>query len=74
MRAKVYITGETKSDAVFRALEGCQRGDLVVYHVGPHCGGVHRFSALSASQRGMCLLFCKKVGDGVFEYMAMKRW
>jgi hypothetical protein len=46
---------------------------LVVYHVGPHCGGVHRFSALSASQRGMCLLFCKKVGDGVFEYMAMKR-
>ena len=50
------ITGEPKSDALFIALEGCQKGDRVIYHVGPHCGGVHRFSALSASDRGIYLL------------------
>lgn len=67
------ITGEAKSDALFIALEGCQKGDRVIYHVGPHCGGVHRFSALSASDRGICLLFCKRVGEGMFAYLAVKK-
>lgn len=55
------------------AIDGAQRGDRILYHVGPHCGGVHRYLAQSASERGKCILFCKRVGDGVFAYLAVKR-
>lgn len=55
------------------ALEGAQRGDRVVYHVGHCCGGPHRLAALSASVEGKCFLFCKRVGDGVFAYLAVRR-
>lgn len=60
-------------DAFHSALEGAQRGDRIVYHVGQHCGGPARLAALSASERGKCLLFCKRVRDGVFAYLAVKR-
>jgi hypothetical protein len=68
----VDITAED-SRVFHMAMQDAQRGDRILYHVGPHCGGVHRYLAQSASERGKCILFCKRVGDGVFAYLAVKR-
>ena len=68
----IDITRE-ESRAFHSAIDEAQRGDRILYHVGPHCGGVHRYLAFSASERGKCILFCKRVGDGMFAYLAVKR-
>lgn len=55
------------------ALQRAERGDRIVYWIGEHCGGPHRFDAFTASDDGLCLLFCKRVGKGLFAYTAVKR-
>ena len=52
-------------------IEG-QIGDRIVYHVGEHCGGLHRKDARQAQEQGKCMLFCKRVGEGRFAYLAVK--
>lgn len=47
-------------------------GDKIVYHVGEFCGGVHRQDALFAHNRGLVRLFAPRVGEGRFEYMAVR--
>lgn len=69
----IDITKESDGRAFHVAIGEAQRGDRILYHVGPHCGGVHRYLAFSASERGKCILFCKRVGDGMFAYLAVKR-
>lgn len=68
-----YITGDTKQDALYRALGEAQKGDRIVYHVGQCCGGLHRLAAAKASEEGKALLFCKRSYGGTFEYLAVKR-
>lgn len=55
------------------ALHDAERGDRIIYHVGQHCGGPHRLDAAAACEAGMCLLFCKKQGEGLFAYLAVKK-
>ncbi|CAB4151222.1 hypothetical protein UFOVP589_6 [uncultured Caudovirales phage] len=55
------------------ALDSAQKGDRIIYHVGPHCGGSHRRDAAGAAKAGLCLLFCKRAGEGQFAYLAVKR-
>jgi hypothetical protein len=69
----IYITGDTKQDALYRALGEAQKGDRIVYHVGQTCGGLHRYAAARAESEKLCLLFCKRAGFGLFEYIAVKR-
>ena len=68
-----YITGDTKQDALYRALAEAQKGDRIVYHVGQCCGGLHRYAAAKAESEKLCLLFCRRAGFGLFEYIAVKR-
>ena len=50
------------------------KGDRLIYHVGQHCGGVHRRDARQASDAGRCLLVMKRANDeGMFFYIAVKR-
>lgn len=50
------------------------KGDRLIYHVGQHCGGVHRRDAKEASEAGRCLLVMKRAeGEGMFFYLAVKR-
>lgn len=50
------------------------KGDRLIYHVGQHCGGVHRRDAAEASDAGRCLLVMKRAeADGMFFYLAVKR-
>jgi hypothetical protein len=55
------------------ALHEAKKGDRILYWIGQHCGGPHRLDAAAASDAGMCLLFCKRVGKGLFAYLAVKR-
>lgn len=73
MSNTTYITGDTKQDALYRALGEAQKGDRIVYHVGQCCGGLHRLAAAKASEEGKALLFCRRAGPSLFEYIAVKR-
>ena len=55
-------------------LEDAGKGDRLIYHVGQHCGGVHRRDARQASDAGRCLLVMKRANDeGMFFCLAVKR-
>ena len=55
-------------------LADADKGDRLIYHVGQHCGGVHRRDARDASDAGLCLLVMKRAdSDGRFFYFAVKR-
>jgi hypothetical protein len=69
----IDITGDTNPNAFYSALEASQKGDHIIYHRGQHCGGLHRREASKAETERMCFLFCKRVADGVFAYIAVKR-
>jgi hypothetical protein len=73
MTNTIYITGETKPDALYRALAEAQKGDRIVYHVGQTCGGLHRFAAARAETEKLALLFCKRAYGSTFAYLAVKR-
>jgi hypothetical protein len=73
MSSTIYITGETKPDALYRALAEAQKGDRIVYHIGQFCGGLHRHAAARAETEKRCFLFCKRSYGSVFEYLAVKR-
>jgi hypothetical protein len=48
-------------------------GDEVIYHVGPHAAGPHKKEAFITYSDGKCTLYQRRVGDGLFEYIAQKR-
>jgi hypothetical protein len=73
MSNTIYITGETKQDALERALAEAERGTRIVYHRGQTCGGIHRHAAARAETEKRCFLFCKREGVGQFAYLAVKR-
>ena len=54
-------------------LHNAEKGDRIVYWIGQHCGGPHRLDAAAACEAGLCLLFCKKHGEGLFAYLAVKK-
>ena len=73
MSETFYITGDTKPDALYRALEAAQKGDRIVYHVGQTCGGLHRYAAARAETDKLVFLFCKREHGSTFAYLAVKR-
>jgi hypothetical protein len=73
MSQTIYITGDTRPDALYHALAEAQKGDRIVYHVGQTCGGIHRFAAARAETDKLALLFCKRAYGSTFAYLAVKR-
>jgi hypothetical protein len=71
--ATIYINCETKPDAFESALGEAEKGDRIVYHVGQHCGGLHRHAAARAETEKRCFLFCKREYGSTFAYLAVKR-
>jgi hypothetical protein len=72
LREPIDIRGEARGTLMV-ALDNAEAGDRIIYHVGEHCGGSHRRDAARAAQDGLCMLFCKRVGEGLFAYVAIKR-
>jgi hypothetical protein len=73
MSSTIYITGETKPDAFYRALAEAQKGDRIVYWIGQTCGGLHRHAAARAETDKLVFLFCKREHGSTFAYLAVKR-
>jgi hypothetical protein len=73
MSQTIYITGETRPDAFEVALGAAEKGDRIVYHIGQHCGGLHRHAAARAETEKRCFLFCKREYGSTFTYLAVKR-
>ena len=73
MSQTIYITGDTKPDALYTALAEAQKGDRIVYWQGQFCGGSHRHAAARAETEKRCFLFCRRSGLGFFDYIAVKR-
>lgn len=55
------------------ALHDAAKGDRIIYHTGEHCSGPHKRAASVAADAGLCLLFCRKLQDGIFQYLAVKK-
>ena len=74
MSKMIDITKE-KQGMFFNLLFDAEKGDRIVYHVGQHCGGVHRRDAAEAGEANAVMLVTKRLSkvDGVFAYMAVKR-
>jgi hypothetical protein len=73
MTNTIYITGDTRPDALYTALAEVQKGDRIVYHIGQFCGGLHRHAAARAETEKLALLFCKRAYGSTFAYLAVKR-
>ena len=73
MSKLVDITKERQGVFGHRLAEA-EAGDRLIYHVGQHCGGVHKRDAADASSDGLCLLVMKRLDkvDGLFAYLAVK--
>lgn len=69
----IDITGDTKPNAFYSALEASQKGDHIIYHRGQHCGGLHRHAAARAETDKLAFLFCKRAYGSTFAYLAVKR-
>lgn len=69
---EISITNEPEG-ALAQAISDAARGDRIVYHVGAFCAGRHKRDAAKASEAGAGLLCCRRVRDGVFAYMVVKR-
>ena len=67
----IDITGEGKGK-FWTTLHEARVGENIVYHVGRHCGGVHRVDAMDAYERGLVTLVQKRDGPGMFAYTAQK--
>jgi hypothetical protein len=72
MKEPTDISGHPKG-AFPLALHHAEKGDRIIYWIGQHCGGPHRLDASAASDAGLCLMFCKKHGEGLFAYLVVKK-
>jgi hypothetical protein len=73
MSKMIDITKERKGE-FFNMLKEAGKGDRLIYHVGQHCGGVHRRDAAEAGEANAVLLVTKRLSDdGLFAYLAVKR-
>lgn len=62
-----------KQGHFWHALADAEKGDRIVYHIGDHCAGLHRKDAAQAEKDGKCFLFCKRIDNGMFAYLAVRR-
>jgi hypothetical protein len=69
--AQIDITKEKKG-MLEHALAGAEPGDEIVYHYGLQAGGKHRSDAFDAYQGGRCFLYQRRIGEGMFSYIARK--
>lgn len=67
----VYVNDKPKG-ALVEAILTADDGDLVIYHVGQHCGGQHRQDARWAHDAGHGRLFTRRRDKETFEYLLVR--
>ena len=68
----VDLVGVKNRDAFSNALKETKYGDKINYHIGQYAGGPFRLDALMANQAGLVNVVQKKVGEGLFQYIAQR--
>ena len=68
----VDLVGVKNRDAFSNALKQTKYGDKINYHIGQYAGGPFRLDALMANQAGLVNVVQKKVGEGLFQYIAQR--
>tara|TARA_R110000765_G_scaffold403238_1_gene499273 strand:- start:250 stop:519 length:270 start_codon:yes stop_codon:yes gene_type:complete len=68
----VDLIGVKNRDAFSNALKQTKYGDKINYHIGQYAGGPFRLDALMANQAGLVNVVQKKVGEGLFQYIAQR--
>ena len=59
--------------ALLKAISSAEPGARIVYHVGQHCGGMHRADASWAHEAGLVILVQRRSRtEGLFEYLAVR--
>tara|TARA_R110000782_G_scaffold79950_1_gene158519 strand:- start:51 stop:296 length:246 start_codon:yes stop_codon:yes gene_type:complete len=72
--SRVINIAAERGSAVFEdTLRNTQYGDSIVYHIGEYAGGMHRASAMQASNEGYVNLVQRKLSPKLFEYIAQRR-
>jgi hypothetical protein len=68
----VDLIGVKNRDAFSNALKQTKYGDKINYHIGQYAGGPFRLDALMANQAGLVNVVQKKIGEGLFQYIAQR--
>ena len=72
MVKKVDLMGVKDRNAFSDALKTTQQGDTIRYHTGYYAGGLFKHDALMAAEARLVNLVQKKVGAGLFQYIAQR--
>tara|TARA_R110002049_G_scaffold232753_1_gene405320 strand:+ start:243 stop:488 length:246 start_codon:yes stop_codon:yes gene_type:complete len=72
MVKKVDLMGVKDRNAFSDALKTTKQGDTIRYHTGYCAGGLFKHDALMAAEARLVNLVQKKLGAGLFQYMAQR--
>lgn len=66
------LTEDRTSTGLNDWMASAEPGEVVIYHVGKHCGGSHRGAVADAVDAGLLLAVQIRVEAGIFAYVAMR--
>tara|TARA_R100001369_G_scaffold59583_1_gene86478 strand:- start:200 stop:436 length:237 start_codon:yes stop_codon:yes gene_type:complete len=69
---KIDLIGVANKDAFSDALRTTKQGDTINYHIGQYAGGLFKKDALTAAEARLVNLVQKKLGAGLFQYVAQR--
>jgi len=69
---KIDLIGVANKDAFSDALRTTKQGDTINYHIGQYAGGLFKNDALTAAEARLVNLVQKKLGTGLFQYIAQR--
>lgn len=69
--AQIDITKE-RQGMFLLVLANAEPGDEIVYHIGEHAAGAHKWDAFMAAERAHCILYQRRMGERSFAYIARK--
>lgn len=68
----IDLVGVKEKNAFSDALKTTKQGDTIKYHIGQYAGGLFKSDALMAAEARLVNLVQKKVGAGLFQYVAQR--
>jgi hypothetical protein len=54
------------------ALLDANAGDEIIYSCGPYGTGPHMSAAREAAQQGLVMLYQRRIGEGLYDYIAKR--
>jgi len=61
-----------RAGAFIKQLAEAELGDEIIYHIGKYAAGPHKHDAYNKAIGGLCVVYQRRLGRGVFAYTAKK--